>query len=129
MIESLYCIVLNTPLDKYYTTLPIIIILNTLIHTECDGQKLSVTSPKEDSEVLEIGISLTDIMIFGTGASTEPPLGFHPNPRLEFKTVSDYPSANTCTSTIYLPAREMTSEIFNYFVAFGIANSFGFGHL
>lgn len=52
---------------------------------------------------------MEDILIFATGASEIPPLGFPTEARLQFLHADDfpfgikYPLANTCTLTLSLP--------------------------
>ena len=75
-----------------------------------------------------ITITLSDVLAFGTGAICEPPMGFKPPPSVDFNNGS-YPSANTCSITIFLPTAVTNYQEFVYFVAFGIANSAGFGQL
>lgn len=82
-----------------------------------------------DSEEHKISLTLSDVLVFGTGAACEPPMGFSPKPKKDFRDGSCYLTANTCTNTIYLPRKEMNYSIFNYHAAFSIANCEGFGQL
>ena len=81
-----------------------------------------------DGEEHEIFISLSDILVFGTGADHEPPMGFVPCPKIDI-CESKYLTANTCTNTISLPIMYMDCIEFNYYAAFSIANSLCFGQL
>ena len=47
-------------------------------------------------------MTLQDILVFATGASEPPPLGFDSKPHLDF-TAGKYPTANTCGVTLYVP--------------------------
>ena len=91
------------------------------------GGYVTVFSP--DDVEHEISLSLSDILVFGTGAASEPPMGFQPNPKLAFSDRSHYLTANTCTNTILLPREELNYNDFNYYAAFSIGNSAGFGQL
>ena len=53
-------------------------------------------------------ISLEDILIFATGASEIPPMGFDEQPSVAFKPKGEFeagglPSASTCANRLYLP--------------------------
>ena len=91
------------------------------------GGSVTVFSP-EDKEH-EISLSLSDVLVFGTGAASEPPMGFQPKPKIAFSNRSRYLTANTCTNTIFLPREELGYNDFYYYATFGIANSAGFGQL
>jgi hypothetical protein len=77
-------------------------------------------------------------LAFITGADTVPPLGFNPQPRIEFlhdavasiignyTYVSPYPLAGTCANTIMLPLHK-TYELFKEKMEDGIIMSPGFG--
>ena len=88
---------------------------------------VTVFSPEDEEH--EVAISLSDILVFGTGAATEPPMGFQPKPKIAFSDRSRYLTANTCTNTIYLPREELGYNDFNYYAAFSVGNSAGFGQL
>lgn len=88
-----------------------------------------MTSPSPEAEEINVPLTLSDVLVFGTGASCEPPMGFHPKLRVGFRDRSRYFIANTCTNTIYLPREEMTYITFTYYAAFSLANSAGFGQL
>ena len=57
-----------------------------------------------DGEEHEIFKSLSDILVFGTRADREPPMGFVPSPKINFRE-SKYLTASTCTNTINLTLR------------------------
>ena len=76
-----------------------------------------------------VSITLSDILAFGTGVASEPPMGFYPKPKVAFSERSRYLTANTCTNTIHLPREEMDYNDFNYYAAFSIGNCAGFGQL
>lgn len=88
---------------------------------------ITVFSP--DDEEHEISMTLSDVLVFGTGAACEPIMGLYPKPKISFRDGSCYLTANTCTNTIYLPREEMSYSNFNYYAAFSIANCAGFGQL
>ena len=82
-----------------------------------------------EDEEQEISLSLSEVLVFGTGAASEPPMGFQRKPKIAFSERSRYLTANTCTNTIFLPREELNYNDFNYYAAFSIANSAGFGQL
>ncbi|KAB0803118.1 hypothetical protein PPYR_00088 [Photinus pyralis] len=75
-------------------------------------------------------VSVTDVMVFATGADHIPPLGFRTKPQIEFLhgDSSIYPKANTCSLTLQLPVAHTKYEEFTNALNFSIANcnSFGF---
>ncbi|XP_051784646.1 G2/M phase-specific E3 ubiquitin-protein ligase-like [Erpetoichthys calabaricus] len=71
--------------------------------------------------------SLEDILMFSTGVSSIPPIGFHPKPTVNFlHNESPYPIAQTCTNSLSIPIHK-TYDKFKYHMNFGILNSPGFG--
>ncbi|MBN3289473.1 G2E3 ligase, partial [Polypterus senegalus] len=71
--------------------------------------------------------SLEDILVFSTGVSSIPPIGFHPKPTINFlHNESPYPIAQTCTNSLSIPIHK-TYDKFKYHMNFGILNSTGFG--
>lgn len=76
-----------------------------------------------------MNVSLPDILAFVTGAPSLPPLGFLPQPSIQFHATSAFPKANTCSNTLYLPLQRMTYDEFKYKILYGISNSFGFGQV
>ena len=88
-----------------------------------DG-RITVFSPNDEEH--ELSLTLSDVLVFGTGAACEPPMGLYPKPKISFKDGSCYLTANTCTNTIYLPTKEMSYGDFNYYA---IANYAGFGQI
>jgi hypothetical protein len=75
----------------------------------------------------ESAITLADVLIFATGASQPPPLGFDSTPALEF-TAGKFPMANTCGVTLYIPLLYGEYEEFKDTMEFAIQNSPSFGH-
>ncbi len=71
-------------------------------------------------------ITLEDIMIFATGASEPPPLGFDSKPSLKF-TIGNYPTANTCGVTLYIPLSYTDYNAFKEAMEFAVQNSPCFG--
>ena len=55
-------------------------------------------------------ITLSDVLIFATGASRIPPMGFCPEPSLSFWEHAR-PKANTCANVLYLPT---ATEVENF---------------
>ncbi|KAJ1170684.1 hypothetical protein NDU88_002557 [Pleurodeles waltl] len=87
----------------------------------------------QDCEELTCQAKIKDILCFVTGANTVPPLGFNPQPSIEFLHVcsgqvqlSMFPEANTCGNVLRLPL-SMSYEEFKTNMDFGILNSPGFG--
>ena len=72
-------------------------------------------------------ITLEMIMMFGTGMTEEPPMGFQLKPSLTFRRYRLFPEGNTCDNNIRIPAKEMSYDQFVYKVTFGITNSLGYG--
>lgn len=52
-----------------------------------------------DGEEHEIFNSLSDILVFGTRADREPPMGFVPSPKIDFRE-SKYLTASICVPLI-----------------------------
>ena len=56
-------------------------------------------------------VTLTDLLVFATGAATIPPLGFSPQPMMEFlhpgdeeyEAQKDMPTSNTCALILRIP--------------------------
>lgn len=65
-------------------------------------------------------------MVFTTGVPSEPPLGFDLKPTLKF-CEGQFPRANTCTNTLFLPTALHTPEDFLYNMCFAILNVGGYG--
>ena len=82
-------------------------------------------------ESLELVLHFEDILAFTTGSPQEPPLGYDPQPELNFESDSMYPRANTCSNTLYLPlvTPPMDLEKFSFYFSSGILNSVGFGQV
>ena len=84
----------------------------------------------EDGEKKWLPLTLEDILVFSTGASSIPPLGWSEQPRIEFKTECDLPSASTCSNCLYIPTANWDNyDIFKYKFAFGINCAVGFGQV
>ena len=49
------------------------------------------------------GFTCADILVFVTGASTFPPLGFSPSPSITFTTEHGLPTASTCVNELCIP--------------------------
>ena len=71
--------------------------------------------------------SLQEVLIFATGASVPPPMGFDNKPSLEF-VEGVFPKANTCAPVLYLPLGHHEFNQFKEKMDFGILNSPCFGY-
>uniref|UniRef100_A0A8C4XDM9 HECT domain-containing protein n=2 Tax=Erpetoichthys calabaricus TaxID=27687 RepID=A0A8C4XDM9_ERPCA len=72
-------------------------------------------------------VTLEEILIFATGSDSVPPLGFFPEPSLEFlHCKSKFPLANTCDCILRIPLTNNYTNFKNN-MNFGIRNSPGFG--
>lgn len=71
---------------------------------------------------------LETVLCFTTGAPRPPPCGLIPSATICFTHNEEYPMANTCANTLYLPVLKPlpTYEIFCYNMVFGMLNSAGF---
>ncbi|CAH0558338.1 unnamed protein product [Brassicogethes aeneus] len=101
---------------------------------DCEENLMDLNDPERIvDEDVETSVSLTDILVFGTGADVVPPLGFPQIPKILFlhnetTTAYKYPMANTCALEFKLPTCHGSYEDFKANMNFGIANckSFGF---
>ncbi|XP_048010126.1 E3 ubiquitin-protein ligase NEDD4-like [Megalobrama amblycephala] len=81
----------------------------------------------QDAEEEEGPTKLEDILTFATGSNVVPPIGFSPQPSLEFlHNEGKYPVANTCINCLRLPIHK-SYEDFKNNMDFGIQNTQGFG--
>ena len=71
--------------------------------------------------------NLNQVLIFATGASVPPPMGFDNTPSLEF-VHGEFPKANTCAPVLYLPLGHHEFDHFKEKMDFGILNSPCFGY-
>lgn len=67
------------------------------------------------------------MLVFATGASQPPPLGFDSKPVLEFS-IGIYPTANTGGVTLYIPVLYSEYQAFKEAMEFAIQNSPSFGY-
>jgi hypothetical protein len=74
----------------------------------------------------EMSLTLEDILVFLTGSSEIPIMGFDPKPAMEFTENSVFPMASTCSNTLILPLGISDYDRFKYNMGFGIINSPGF---
>ena len=70
-------------------------------------------------------IAFADLLMFVTGSSSVPPMGFLPKPVIQFSYATTFPIASTCSNTLTLPL-DLPYESFRYNIGFGIHNSPGF---
>ena len=82
----------------------------------------------------EYTVTLENIMMFTTGLTTFPPLGFPVGPAaVTFLHEDDrhgksrFPKANTCACILMLPTTHQTYESFEHAMCYGIGNAGGFG--
>ncbi|XP_028667124.1 G2/M phase-specific E3 ubiquitin-protein ligase-like [Erpetoichthys calabaricus] len=81
----------------------------------------------QDAEFCVDAVTLEEILIFATGSDSVPPLGFFPEPSLEFlHCKSKFPLANTCDCILRIPLTNNYTNFKNN-MNFGIRNSPGFG--
>lgn len=89
----------------------------------------------QDVEDEEGPAKLEKILAFATGATCMPPMGFSPQPTIEFlhserslqsAVVSRFPVANTCINCLKLPLHKTYNE-FKSSMNFAFANTHGFG--
>lgn len=80
----------------------------------------SVTEASCDADV-----TLQDIIIFATGATHVPPLGFPQQPQILFIHDNDsiFPRANTCSLELSIPTVHKNYDDFKRNMNFGIANA------
>ncbi|KAF5276798.1 hypothetical protein FQR65_LT16177 [Abscondita terminalis] len=77
-----------------------------------------------DCEEGDSVITLSEILIFATGADEIPMLGFDINPKILFLHNDKlYPEANTCALQIQLPTSHLDYSKFKNNISFGISNS------
>ena len=72
--------------------------------------------------------SIQEVLIFVTGASRPPPLGFDEPATIKFADEEPFPMANTCSNTIRLPVCYSEYEEFKTNMDFAIKNSPCFGY-
>lgn len=71
-------------------------------------------------------VTLEDLLIFFSGTDREPPLGFHPDPKLAFSD-EDLATASTCDLRICLPIKHTTYEQFKTKMILSLKGHDGFG--
>ena len=104
----------------------LIILHINFVYTDAQGS-VEIKTPDE-GELLRLKLTLSDVLMFVTGAPFEPPLGFTPQPSIQFHSPV-FPKANTCINKLYLPLQEMDFELFKYNMISGILNSPGCGQV
>ena len=85
----------------------------------------------EDGVEKELPISLASILVFATGASESPPMGFAERPSIVFQgNEGDLPLASTCSNVLYLPTTHWNDyDAFKYKFVFAITCAVGFGQV
>ncbi|XP_068671668.1 G2/M phase-specific E3 ubiquitin-protein ligase-like isoform X2 [Montipora foliosa] len=81
----------------------------------------------QDCEARQASATLEEVMIFATGASEIPAIGFESTPTIHFLEGDRLPKANTCGTILYLPLMHEDYDDFKKFMDFGILNTPGFG--
>ena len=81
------------------------------------------------SEGLGGGVTLEKVLIFVSGLSKVPVLGFPVQPTLNFSHCPDkpLPQANTCVISLTLPTMHQTYEDFTHWMEMGILQAPTFG--
>ena len=74
-------------------------------------------------------VSLKDALIFVTGASAIPPLGFEPSPKICFVDFQCLPFASSCDNVIYFPLSLRNYDVFKEKTIFALCGSHGFGNV
>lgn len=78
----------------------------------------------------ELSMKFEDLLVFITGASAIPPLGFDEKPTLNFYTNEDnvrrLPWSSTCTNALYLP-RNCSPDILKEMIIQSVSEGHGFG--
>ena len=72
--------------------------------------------------------SIEEVLVFVTGASRPPPLGFNEPPTITFADDEPFPMSNTCSNNIRLPVCYSEFEEFKQKMDFAIKNSPSFGY-
>jgi hypothetical protein len=72
-------------------------------------------------------VTLEDILIFTTGASAIPPLGFEPNPTINFVEWECLPFASSCENIIHFPKTLINYNRYKERMSFALCGSHGFG--
>ena len=72
-------------------------------------------------------VTLADVLMFATGATSMPPMGLDPSPTIEF-TECQFPTANTCANQLNLPLF-LDNDAFEENMFFGLVNGAGFGNV
>ncbi len=85
----------------------------------------------EDGVEKKLPMSIPDILVFTTGASEVPPMGFTECPSIAFKESGcDLPSASTCSNVLYMPTIHWNNyDMFKYKFVFAITCAVGFGQV
>ena len=72
-------------------------------------------------------ITLDNILVFFSGTDKVPPLGFTPDPALAFNSDAWYPTASTCSLTLFLPTRYNDYQTFKSRLTVAFKDHGGFG--
>ena len=71
-------------------------------------------------------VTLKDVLVFFSGADHEPPLGFHPHPKLWFSE-ENLASASTCSLRLTLPTNHTSYQSFKESMILSLLGNDGFG--
>ena len=92
----------------------------TIFHKQCTF--LLVILPGGECDV-----TLQDVLVFFTGSSAIPPLGFPVIASLNFNDENPYPSASTCSISLTLPTKYSAFSDFKQKFVFAMTGHGGFG--
>lgn len=82
----------------------------------------------QDCEANDAEASIEEVLVFVTGASRPPPLGFDEPTTITFLDDEPFAMANTCANTIRIPVCYSEYEEFKRKMVFAIKNSPCFGY-
>lgn len=71
-------------------------------------------------------VTLEDIMVFFSGESNEPPLGFVPKPTITF-VEGQFATANVCYLILRIPLENLNYPLFKRYMTLSLKGHGGFG--
>lgn len=84
----------------------------------------------EEGEEKKLPLTLEDILVFATGASQVPSMGWSEQPRIEFNKDGDLPSSSTRSNCLYIPTANADNyNAFKYKFVFAVNCAVGFGQV
>ena len=82
----------------------------------------------EEGEETKLPLTLVDILVFTTGASQVPPMGWSDQLRIELRKDGDLLSSSTCSNCLYIPTINADNyDAFKYKFAFALNCGVRFG--